>query len=1057
MAGDVDELYKGQVKELDYFYFLVKNQILAHQSPTIGLFPENMKDECETGSVRESVYCAAAVWSLAIAYRKIDNDDGRTYELEQSAVKCMRGILYCYMRQSRNLEAFKFDQKEEHALHSKYNVISGDPIPDSCHQLQLDAVAIFVLFLVQMISSGLQIIYNLDEVSFVQNLIYYMERAYRVPDYGIWGRGSKYNTGKPELHASSIGMVKAALEACCGFNFFGKDGASWSVTYVDPDSSSRNRTTLESLLPRESSSKNTDAALLTVLSFPAFAVENKRLVERAKSKVIRHLKGNHGFRRFRRDGFGTVLEDKNRQYYQPTEIKSFEGVENEWPMFYIYMMLDGLATGKEDQVNEYYRYLKPLLKKGKYGIYVPKYYFVPKGKIEAERLEPGSQERTASREDGDENLFLWGQSLFIVAMLLKEKLISINDIDPVGRHIGPRNRRVYRPNTRHSAFENVAADMTVQMVFITESARLQSTLATYGIQTQTPSQLEPIQIWSPGQLIKLLEHLGQNPRLGLTGRPPRPIGSIGTAKLYRVFGNTVLCYPLQFELTDFYMYQDLALLIDDLKNLVGFVRNAWTMSGRPTFCILLREEHFADSKCNEMLDMLAAFKRGVFNGIRVKIGRLSALVPASYVEHLDFRVPNESNPLTFSALRDNDKDILPAKILRRRLSSSVSSAESAEEDNFDIKHYQYRPTHELHQQYYTIKRLLSQAEMLALMSKRDGLHFEFDGATLQERLEAIAVKARILKDWSTQRYVASILRKAVDSLAPAITTMLVRGKFVSIGVFGHEEEVFMKPVSPGELLDLIYNLCLPHDIYQAVIHQEVIIALSKLIISKPQLFDGILKIRVGWMIQAMKSELKHSWRMKDPIHSLPPSKLMELLTFVLEVNMIHLDDRTWLQKRQFMGSLNRCPADFYDNVWMILGRTPGGFIIANQYLPQQPTLSDMTKTDLNFALKIEQMFRRIAHPEYRQVTVELLFVIATILERNPELQFQHTVNMDSLVHEAFSQFLLEEGLEKQDDMTPFYNSPPHGIKGTINYLTKVTVKHLLNSPLSTESDTCNIS
>lgn len=50
-------------------------------------------------------------------------------------------------------------------------------------------------------------------------------------------------------------MVKAALEACRGFNFFGKDGASWSVTYVDPDSSNRNKTTLESLLPRESSSK----------------------------------------------------------------------------------------------------------------------------------------------------------------------------------------------------------------------------------------------------------------------------------------------------------------------------------------------------------------------------------------------------------------------------------------------------------------------------------------------------------------------------------------------------------------------------------------------------------------------------------------------------------------------------------------------------------------------------------------------------------------------------------------------------------------------------------
>ncbi|WP_411016084.1 hypothetical protein, partial [Salmonella sp. s51884] len=108
--------------------------------------------------------------------------------------------------------------------------------------------------------------------------------------------------------------------------------------------------------------------------------------------------------------------------------------------------------------------------------------------------------------------------------------------------------------------------------------------------------------------------------------------------------------------------------------------------------------------------------------------------------------------------------------------------------------------------------------------------------------------------------------------------------------------------------------------------------------------------------------------------------------------MMDLDDRGWLQKRQFMGALNRCSHGFYDKVWMILSRTSGGFIIANQYLPQQPTLSDMTKTDLNFALKIEEMFRQIAHPEYRQISVELLSVIATILERNPELQFQRTVN-----------------------------------------------------------------
>lgn len=56
-----------------------------------------------------------------------------------------------------------------------------------------------------MITSGLQIIYTQDEVAFVQNLVYYVERAYRTPDFGMWERGTKYNDGKPEIHASSIG------------------------------------------------------------------------------------------------------------------------------------------------------------------------------------------------------------------------------------------------------------------------------------------------------------------------------------------------------------------------------------------------------------------------------------------------------------------------------------------------------------------------------------------------------------------------------------------------------------------------------------------------------------------------------------------------------------------------------------------------------------------------------------------------------------------------------------------------------------------------------------
>lgn len=47
--------------------------------------------------------------------------------------------------------------------------------------------------------------------------------------------------------------------------------------------------------------------------------------------------------------------------------------------------------------------------------------------------------------------------------------------------------------------------------------------------------------------------------------------------------------------------------------------------------------------------------------------------------------------------------------------------------NTFLQHYENRSTYEIQQQYYCVKKLLSQAEMLALLSRRDGLHFELDG------------------------------------------------------------------------------------------------------------------------------------------------------------------------------------------------------------------------------------------------------------------------------------------------------------------------------------------
>ncbi len=227
--------------------------------------------------------------------------------------------------------------------------------------MQIDVVSLYILFLVQAIASGLQVIFDMNEVNFVQNLVYYVERAYRTPDFGMWERGTKYNNGTPEVNASSIGLAKAALEAVNGVNLFGENGASWSVAYVDIDAHNRNRSIFETLLPRESASKDVDVALLPTISFPAFSTHDSQLYNSTKSKVVSVLEGKHGFKRFARDGYGAMSEPKDSKTYPEGKIQEFDGIESEWPMFFAFMVIDGVFQRKPEQVEKYHELLKKRL------------------------------------------------------------------------------------------------------------------------------------------------------------------------------------------------------------------------------------------------------------------------------------------------------------------------------------------------------------------------------------------------------------------------------------------------------------------------------------------------------------------------------------------------------------------------------------------------------------------------------------------------------------------------------------------------------------------------
>ncbi|KAF3817861.1 hypothetical protein GH733_013148 [Mirounga leonina] len=806
--------------KLDHYYRIVKSTLLLYQSPTTGLFPTKTCGDDQKAKIQDSLYCAAGAWALALAYRRIDDDKGRTHELEHSAIKCMRGILYCYMRQAD----------------------------------KINAVSLYLLYLVEMISSGLQIIYNTDEVSFIQNLVFCVERVYRVPDFGVWERGSKYNNGSTELHSSSVGLAKAALEAINGFNLFGN--------------------------------------------------------------------------------------------------QLFDGIECEFPIFFLYMMIDGYPV-------------------------IPKYYYVPADFVEYEKRNPGSQKRFPSNCGRDGKLFLWGQALYIIAKLLG-----------ISTYLFSASLLIFSMLLLWLGWkcQNKMPMCSSQDVPVFKLL-LQVFLNTYGIQTQTPQQVEPIQIWAQQELVKI----------------------------YRILGKTVVCYPIIFDLSDFYMSQDVLLLIDDIKNALQFIKQYWKMHGRPLFLVLIREDNIRGSRFNPILDMLASFKKGIVGGVKVHVDRLQTLISGAVVEQLDFlRISDTEELPEFKSFEELE---LPKHSKVKRQSSTSSAPELKQQPDIAITEWKNKSTHEI--------------------------------------LQKLNVRKM-----SVVRCAASLLSKLVDSLAPSITNVLVQGKQVTLGAFGHEEEVISNPLSPRVIKNIIYYKCNTHDEREAVIQQELVIHIGWIISNNPELFSGMLKIRIGWIIHAMKYELqiRSGDKPARDLYQLSPSEIKQLLLDILQPQQ---NGGCWLNRRQIDGSLNRTPAGFYDRVWQILERTPNGIIVAGKHLPQQPTLSDMTMYEMNFSLLVEDMLGNIDQPKYRQIVVELLMVVSIVLERNPELEFQDKVDLDKLVKEAFHEFQKDESrlkeVEKQDDMTSFYNTPPLGKRGTCSYLTKVVMNLLLEEVKPSNDDPCLVS
>jgi phosphorylase kinase alpha/beta subunit len=367
-------------------------------------------------------------------------------------------------------------------------------------------------------------------------------------------------------------MAKAALEALRGINLFGMRGGQSSIVHVLPDEIARARITLESLLPRESGSKEVDAALLSVIGYPAFAIEDTHLVRQTRQKIIDKLQGKYGCKRFLRDGHQTVIEDTTRLHYEPEELKQFEHIECEWPLFFAYLWLDSLFAGDVIQ-SRYYQDRLQAITVERHGLeLLPELYYVPEAELDLERDKPGSQKRLPN-----ENIpLVWAQSLYMLGQLLQTGLLKPGDLDPLGRHLKVGEHRF----------------PVVQVALLAEDKALRDELSTYGLTTQVLEEIDPVQVYPASELSAIYAEIGRNDKLDLSGRPVRRLRSLTTSRIFRIKGNAVVFLPSFLDQQRFYLTLDYHFLVAQMRSELAYIYDHWREPGRPTVTIMLTHAMF---------------------------------------------------------------------------------------------------------------------------------------------------------------------------------------------------------------------------------------------------------------------------------------------------------------------------------------------------------------------------------------------------------------------------------------------------------------------------------
>lgn len=200
-------------------------------------------------------------------------------------------------------------------IHSRYSTDLKE-MPVEWGHAQNDAIGAFLWGIGEGYRLGQKVIRDKKDIEIIQKLVDYLEclQYWQAKDNGMWEENM-------EVHASSLGACVAGLNAVK------------ILVNVNEDLIKKGEEALRNLLPRESETKDTDLALLSLV-FPYRVVDRDtaiKIVETVSSKLER----TYG-----------VIRYENDQYYN-------EGKEAEWCFGFPWLGLCYLELGQFHKASEY--------------------------------------------------------------------------------------------------------------------------------------------------------------------------------------------------------------------------------------------------------------------------------------------------------------------------------------------------------------------------------------------------------------------------------------------------------------------------------------------------------------------------------------------------------------------------------------------------------------------------------------------------------------------------------------------------------------------------------